>query len=51
MVARDAELSALKEELRDRAGSLTELVATGVLTGAGVRGVALPVAQWGGFPG
>jgi uncharacterized protein (TIGR02268 family) len=46
VAAQGAELSALKEELRDRAGSLTELVATGVLTGAGVRGVALPVKQW-----
>ena len=46
-----AELSALKEELRDKAGSLTELVATGVLTGAGVRAVSLPGDQWGGVPG
>jgi hypothetical protein len=46
VAARDAELDALKEELRDRAGSLTELVATGVLTGAGIRVVALPGRQW-----
>jgi uncharacterized protein (TIGR02268 family) len=51
VAAQGAELSALREELRDRAGSLTELVATGVLTGAGVRVVALPVGQWGSVRG
>lgn len=51
VAAQGAELSALKEELRDRAGSLTELVATGVLTGGGVRAVSLPVKQWRGMPG
>jgi len=51
VAAQGAELSALKEELRDRAGSLTELVAADVLTGAGVRGVALPVKPWRGMPG
>jgi len=51
VAAQGAELGALEEELRNRAGSLTELVAAGVLTGTGVRGVALPVNQWRGMLG
>lgn len=43
VAAKDAELTTAKEALRDRAGSLTELVATGVLTEAGVR--VVPVSK------
>lgn len=46
VVALDAELATLKQELQDRAGSLTELAATGVLTSAGVRVVELPAARF-----
>jgi uncharacterized protein (TIGR02268 family) len=47
--AKTAEAATLKsevEELRERAGSLTELVAMGVLTDAGVRVIPVPARQW-----
>jgi uncharacterized protein (TIGR02268 family) len=46
LAAKDAELATLRQQLRDRAGSLTELIATGVLTDVGLRIVPVSAKQW-----